>query len=1007
MASIDNKSAGKLGGLAKYRRALTVVSVLLISYSLLGFFLAPVLVKNTAVDAVKENLGSELTLEKVSINPFVMSLQIDGLVLNGPNGEPLARTKQIFVNFQLRSLFRWAWSFAEIRFDSPDLILSRDQAGILNLASLSGAAPAEPAQTDAVESAGMPRIYIDDFSINDASIDWLDELPPDPVKTVFGPVSVRVLELNTLPDRAGEQEVVITTESTGTLSWSGSLQLNPFGSSGHASVRGSHFPLTSAYIRHETGLDIVDGLANIDLDYAVTTDADGELRASIDNIEVDFSNILINTFHAQSNDAKSPRELLSIPGISLAGGTVRWPEREIEISYLGIDDAALDLVRLQSGEFDFADRGAPADTEQAAGSTADNGPDWRLALERFAITNFTAGLIDRSVDPVADVGLDAVNLEIHSITNEPGAVFPATLSMSGRHGGTIRLEGEMSALPEPVLEFDLGIDGLSLAAAQPYLQPLADLNLDSGSLNLQGKFRHDGADPFSLEADVEIVDFLLTETDEGSRLGSWDRLFADQLVFSAGAGQLSISEIRFERPYGDILIAADGSVNLGRVSKTSEEAEAEAEAATGGADESGEADSSFNATIGRVLINDGAADFADESLPLPFAAKIESLGGSLSTIATGSVEPSTVELEGAVDEFGLVRITGFLTPLDVTQNTDLDVVFENVDMPKFSAYTIPFAGREIASGRLDLDLGYQVVERRLVGENKIVLRDFELGNEVPHPGATSLPLGLAVALLKDSSGKIDIDLPVSGDLDDPEFGYGGVVVKALTNLIIKIVASPFALLGNLIGVEADELEFINFPAGRADLTPPELERAQKLAEALNLRPELVLEVSGVIAREADALALRTMAIDEAIESRIEGATAGDSGDAQYAEKRYDTIEALYRESTGSESLAMDELRAQFTSIEVDDETGAEVSQFDSLAYAAELRRQLIDATDIAESALADLARSRAENARDAVLAADPALQGRVKQVDLREEEPGQSGDTVRMKVSLSVGEALP
>ena len=1005
MASLDKKSADKLGGLAKYRRALTVVSALLISYSLLGFFLAPVLVKNAAVDAVNENLGSELTLEKVSINPFVMSLQIDGLVLNGPGGEPLARTKQIFVNFQLRSLFRWAWSFAEIRFDSLDLILSRDQAGSLNLARLSGAGPAEPGQTDAVESAGMPRIYVDDFAINDASVDWRDEVPPETVETVFGPVSVRVMELNTLPDRAGEQEVVITTESTGTLSWSGSLQLNPFGSSGHASVRGSHFPLTSAYIRHETGLDIVDGQANVDLDYAVTTGSDGLLRAAVDNIEVDFSNILINTFHAQSNDARSPRELLSIPGISLAGGTVRWPEREIGISYLGIDDAALDLVRLQSGEFDFADRGATADTDQAAGSTADSGPDWRLALDRFAITNFTAGLIDRSVDPVADVGLDAVNLEIHSITNEPAAVFPATLSMSGRHGGTIRLEGTMSVLPEPVLEFDLGIDGLSLAAAHPYLQPLADVNLDSGSLNVQGKFRHDGTDPFSLEADVEIVDFLLTETDEGTRLGSWERLFADQLAFSASANRLSISEIRFERPYGDILIAADGSVNLGRVSRTSEEAAVESSAIDPA--ESGEADSSFSATIGRVLINDGAADFADESLPLPFAAKIENLAGSLSTIATDSAEPSTVELEGAVDEFGLVRITGFLTPLDVAQNTDLDVVFENVDMPKFSAYTIPFAGREIASGRLDLDLGYEVVESQLVGDNKIVLRDFELGDEVPHPGATSLPLGLAVALLKDSSGKIDIDLPVSGDLNDPEFGYGGVVVKALTNLVIKIVASPFALLGNLVGAEADELEYINFPVGRADLTPPELERAQKLAEALNLRPELALEVSGVIDREADSLALSTMSVDQAIESRIEGDSVGDSDEAQYAERRYDTIEALYRESIGGEPTALDGLRAQFTAVEIDDETGAEVNQFDSLAYAAELRRQLIDATEIDESALIDLARLRAENARDAVLAADPALQGRVKQVDLREEEPGRSGDTVRMKVSLSVGEALP
>jgi hypothetical protein len=125
----------------------------------------------------------------------------------------------------------------------------------------------------------------------------------------------------------------------------------------------------------------------------------------------------------------------------------------------------------------------------------------------------------------------------------------------------------------------------------------------------------------------------------------------------------------------------------------------------------------------------------------------------------------------------------------------------------------------------------------------------------------SLPLGLAIALLKDSEGKIDIDLPARGDLNEPEFRYGGVAMKALGTLIIKIVASPFALLGKLIGVEADELKYINFLDGRSDLTPPELERAAKLAEALALRPALILDISGVADAEADGLALRTARLD--------------------------------------------------------------------------------------------------------------------------------------------------
>ena len=255
-----------------------------------------------------------------------------------------------------------------------------------------------------------------------------------------------------------------------------------------------------------------------------------------------------------------------------------------------------------------------------------------------------------------------------------------------------------------------------------------------------------------------------------------------------------------------------------------------------------------------------------------------------------------------------------------------------------------------------------------------------------HPGASSLPLGLAVALLKSPDGTIDIDLPVRGNVDDPEFRYGGVVGKALLNLVTKIVTSPFALLGNLVGAEESELEFIAFQDGRADLTPPEQEKAGKLAEALALRPELSIEIKGVIHREADGLAIKTTRLDEAIEQEM-AALSDESDNEQYAEQRLAVIEAMF----GQEEVR-DALRQQFTSEE----------GLDELAYTAELRRQLIDAYVLDETDFISLARRRASNVQAALLAANAELQrqiivGELQEVDKKDDE------NIQMKVVLKQG----
>jgi hypothetical protein len=985
----------------RYRRCLWGCAAAVALYAALGFFLAPWLVRNAAITSVRENLGAELRIGKVAINPFVLSLRIEGLELDDPSAARVARIDEIFVNFQSSSLLRWAWTFAEIRFTAPQLNLARDTAGTLNLAAFKKQT-AEPTAAPNPGEGGMPRLLIFNFKVAAAVMDWRDEVPADPVETRFGPIDIGVQQLNTLPDRSGDQAVVITTETAGTLSWTGSLQLNPLKSVGRAAIRGSHFPLASAYVRHEIGFDMVSGNADVDFDYSIDITPDAGIRAVVDNFNFVFRDLLVRTFTPHVAD--TDRDVLALPAMTLSGGTLRWPEQTVSVSALAIDDATVNIHRDASGALNVIRNAQPEpeDVSMVQATEEPAGRPWQLSLEKLAVNRLAFALEDESVEPVANIGIKSLDLTLDDISNDAGARFPTALSVTFPSGGTASLNGELAVLPAPQFGFDVLVDDAALLALHPYLKPLADVNLDSGTLDIKGRLSHGVEEPLAFAGNLNIDNFLITETDQGSRLGSWKRMHLDKIAFSAAKKTLGISEIRFDRPYGDILIAEDGSVNLGRVKKgqgLGPEVEHDAADATAEPVKE-EKESALDVTIGRVVIAKASADFADQSLPLPFVAKIADLNGDITTIATASHEPSAVELEGKVDEFGFVRVTGTVTPLEPKLDTDLHVAFQNVEMPKFSAYTIPFAGRVIVSGKLDLDLGYQVKASELKGENKVILRDFELGEKVEHPGAMSLPLGLAVALLKDPEGKIDIDLPVRGNVDDPEFRYGGVILKALANLIIKIVASPFALLGNLIGVEPSELEYINFLQGRADLTPPEMERAAKLAEALALRPALVLEVSGVVDRKVDGAALQAAKLQLLVEERI--AAMKPTEESMYAEQQTKVLETLFIEQ-GEKDVqrsALQALKQRFTSVPATDEADDAKPPFDALAYTSEIRRQLTELQPITDTELAALANERAANTRAAILQADPALDARIipGKAQAVESKPDES---IRMKVTLT------
>ena len=262
-------------------------------------------------------------------------------------------------------------------------------------------------------------------------------------------------------------------------------------------------------------------------------------------------------------------------------------------------------------------------------------------------------------------------------------------------------------------------------------------------------------------------------------------------------------------------------------------------------------------------------------------------------------------MDGRVDRYGMAKISGVIRPNDFGRSSDVDMVFHNVEMKNLSPYSGKFAGRLIKSGKVSADLKYQIHDYKMIGDNKILIDNLVLGKQVDEPGAANLPLDLAIALLQDAQGRIDIGLPVTGDLKDPQFSIGPLIWKAFTNLITKAVTAPFRALGSLFGGEGENFDAVAFDPGSADLLPPEKEKLLKLADALKNRPQLKLVIQGRYSPDADGKELKDLSIRRMVATR-RGAKVGpneDPGPLDFTDsKTQDILEELYRERFGKASM---------------------------------------------------------------------------------------------------------
>jgi hypothetical protein len=324
--------------------------------------------------------------------------------------------------------------------------------------------------------------------------------------------------------------------------------------------------------------------------------------------------------------------------------------------------------------------------------------------------------------------------------------------------------------------------------------------------------------------------------------------------------------------------------------------------------------------VERVRIDDSSMSFADLSLVLPFATRVHALNGVVAGVGTDPGTRATMKLDGRVDEFGQVKVDGALSAFQPKVFTDIAVVFRNVPMSTLTPYSATFAGRRIQAGTMNVDLEYKIDRGALVGENKVVLQQLQLGERVESAGAMRLPLDLAIAILSDSEGRINLALPVRGNVDHPEFSYGHLVWQALVTVITRVVTSPFRALAGLFGGEAESLQTVAFEAGSDVVPPPERQKLARVVEVLAKRPRLKLTVHGGYEAKVDGEALRSLRVRQDLARRLEvtlkpgedpGPVAFDHAKTQRAleallaerggDKAIEEFQAGYEKSTGKKA----------------------------------------------------------------------------------------------------------
>ncbi len=996
------------------KKGAIVAGILIFLYALFGFFVAPPIVKSQLKSGIAERLGRQVTVERIKINPFALTVTVRDFAMREPDGGPFVGFKELYVNFQLSSVLRRAYTFKEIHLIAPHGLVRVLPNGSLNFSDLIGSSDSPAPPSD--QSSAAPPILIFQLQIEQGRLEFSDLSRPTPFESTFSPVQITLHNFSTRRDSESPYAFTATTGEGESLSWEGSFSVNPLRSEGRLKLVGIKARTLWKYLQDQVAFEVTGGSINVSSGY--------HMDASGDTIELKLANGMLNLEELKVSEKEKGAQLISLPQFSVEGADIDFSKKDAVFESVRSVQARFDAWLEPDGVFIYTKLFHVDEEDEpgkGSGSSIDSGLDtqpWMFRINELTLEDCGIRLENRTLVPPLRVNLEPLGVNVKNLSNQANSKAEVTLNLKLNKTGTVKAEGLASIKPVSA-EFSFEAGEIALKPLQSYVHSVSKLDLVSGTANLNGKvlYRKMGEDGPELryEGGLSILDFEGLNQSYTEDFIKWQSLAFNGLLFDIAPNRLHISEIVAKSLYARVIIWPDGSVNVKEVlspqkDKGTEDAVFPVERPIHAV--KSKAQGPMPIAIDLVRVENGSTNFADFSMKPNFFTGIHDINGTINGLSSDPPARAKVLLDGKVDKYAPVKIAGQINPLSPKAHVDMAMSFRNMELTPLTPYAGKFIGYAIEKGKLSLDLKYKLSENRLVGENAILLNQLTLGDRVESPDATKLPVRLAIALMKDRQGRIDIDLPVQGNLDDPKFSYGHLIVKALMKVLTKAVTSPFALLAGLVGGGGEELSFVEFEYGNAELLPHQVEKLDKLAQALQERPALQLEINGTADKEYDRTALaekklfgelRLRKLQELQASgaqaavKLEQISLSEKELARLLTQKYiDTYGHHPFTETGKETpasnLAQTGARTE----------GPASSRIDPVLRIAMAKQRLIQDTPVDEAALQHLAQERATRIKGYLIEKGKVPNDRVFVAAVEVDAKGVSdGNTIRVNLTLS------
>jgi hypothetical protein len=869
----------------RWGKRLVWVAGLVLLYTLLGFLVLPPIVRSVAASQLSKQLGRKVTIRQVKLNPYVLSGTVRGLLIEDKDGEPLLSWDEVYGNLQLASFFRHPWVLKEIRTTSPYIRVQVNKDGSLNFSDL--LAKFSAANATLAKPSRPMSVRIDLLQVQRASASLADLTVRAPFKRIVGPLDVTLRNFRTDPDSRNPYSFTGTTDAGEKFSWSGFFFLDPIRSQGNFSLEGmalaKYAPLYQDLVRFE----IRDGTVDLQSTYRFALTGTN-LEAAVTNTSFTLRSFKL----AQPGAVAGTAELAEL---AVRGASVDLATRQASVESISASRARLAVSRGADNAINLLELAKPS-------ATATNTPGSILLLLQ-SVTNmvnlllsstnsWTAGvreinardcafdLEDLANPSPVRLSLDQVSLSATNLSNLPGTNLSASLSLRWNTNGAVKVDLAAAFAPT-VAEITLSASRLELAPLNPYLAAKVDAFLLGSKLSLDGHIHLSATNrtlpEITFQGNARMDEFSTVDANIGEDLLKWGSVRLSGLEAGLNPPTVAIKLLEMDDLSARIRIETNRTVNLLSALRLSLTNAAPGTAADSSPPSPGKAGTkrSLSAsidsastqmnnlaaglpkvTLAVLVISNAQVRFVDRSVAPAVSLGVQNLGGTISGLSSEQLQRADLSLTGRVDNLGPVEISGQIHPLSQDQTNELKITARNVDLTPMSPYVGKFAGYRLARGQLAMDLAYHLQGRNLKSENVITLDRFTFGDKVNSPDATKLPVKLGIALLKDREGKIKLDVPIEGSLDDPEFRVRKVVIRVIENLLVKVATSPFSLLGSLFGGKGEELRYQDFAPGSAALAGASKDKLDAMVKALYDRPALQLEIEGSIDPGPDRDALR-------------------------------------------------------------------------------------------------------------------------------------------------------